>query len=205
MLNNKKTLSLLLFSSMFVLGACNNAENTPTTSEDTRSEEVSSENGNTSSEENGEHGGHGDMEHDESGEIPEGLEEASDPTFPVGSEAKILATHMPGMEGAVGTIVGAFDTVAYEVTYDDTETGDTVSNHKWVVHEEIEGDEDEPYQDGDEVVLEAYHMPGMEGATATIDSSEDTTVYMITYEDTETGDMVSNHKWVTEDELEPAE
>lgn len=44
-------------------------------------------------------------------------------------------------------------------------------------------------------------MPGMQGATATIDSVEDTTVYMVTYTDTETDDTVENHKWLTEEEL----
>lgn len=57
------------------------------------------------------------------------------------------------------------------------------------------------YEQGDEVVLEADHMKGMEGATDTIDAAEDTTVYMVSYEYTESGEEVKNHKWVTEDEL----
>ena len=46
-------------------------------------------------------------------------------------------------------------------------------------------------------------MEGMNGATATIESVEDTTVYMIDFEPTTGEDMVRNHKWVTEDELSP--
>lgn len=44
-------------------------------------------------------------------------------------------------------------------------------------------------------------MKGMDGATAVIDSAENTTVYMIDYTPTDGGTKVSNHKWVTESEL----
>lgn len=43
----------------------------------------------------------------------------------------------------------------------------------------MEGTEEQPYQQGDEVVPAADHMEG--GATATIDSVRDTTVYMVNY------------------------
>ncbi|MBR3217674.1 MAG: YdhK family protein, partial [Exiguobacterium sp.] len=55
--------------------------------------------------------------------------------------------------------------------------------------------------EGDEVVLAADHMEGMDGAEATIDTAEETTVYMVDYT-TEDGEEVTNHKWVTESELE---
>src|SRR5699024_135143 len=95
----------------------------------------------------------------------------------------------------------AYDTTAYFVTYEATDGGEKVVNHKWAVNEEIENEEGQPYEQGDEVVLEADHIEGMEGATAKIDSAEDTTVYMVSYEDTDTREEVKNHKWVTEDEL----
>ncbi|HLR51893.1 MAG TPA: YdhK family protein, partial [Candidatus Avamphibacillus sp.] len=44
-------------------------------------------------------------------------------------------------------------------------------------------------------------MKGMEGATAEIESSEKTTVYMIDYTPTTGGEEVKNHKWVTDSEL----
>lgn len=44
-------------------------------------------------------------------------------------------------------------------------------------------------------------MKGMDGATATIDSAEKTTVYMIDYVPTTGGEKMTNHKWVTENEL----
>lgn len=208
---NKKWLGAVLLSSALLMSACGasdegekadttepttTVEETTDTAKDT--EDMTEDHASTED-------GHGNMEHDESGEIPEGLKVAENPAYPVGSQVVIENDHMPGMKGAKGTVVGVFDTVAYEVTYKDTQTGETVSNHKWVVHEELENAQDEPYQQGDEVTLKASHMPGMEGASATIDSAHDTHVYMVTYTDTETGDTIENHKWMAEDELSPAE
>lgn len=141
------------------------------------------------------------MVHDDSGEIPEGLKEAENPTYNVGETATITDGHMEGMEGAEATIVGAFDTVAYEVSYDPTNGGPREENHKWVIHEEIADAGEEPFEPGDEVTLEADHMEGMEGATATIDDAKSTTVYMIDYQPTTGGEEVKNHKWVTDSEL----
>lgn len=42
----------------------------------------------------------------------------------------------------------------------------------------------------------------MKGATAEIESAEQTTVYMVDYTPTDGGEVVTNHKWVTEEELE---
>ena len=142
-----------------------------------------------------------DMVHDDSGEIPAGLKEAQMPTYNVGDTAKILTDHMEGMEGATATIVGAFDTIAYEVSYDPTNGEPREENHKWVIHEEIKDSGTEPLKAGDEVVIEASHMEGMEGATATIEDAKETTVYMIDYEPTTGGEKVKNHKWVTDSEL----
>ncbi|MCA0981619.1 YdhK family protein [Exiguobacterium aestuarii] len=144
---------------------------------------------------------HSSMNHSGSGEIPDGLMEASDPTYPVGSTAMMTADHMPGMEGVEATIVGAYDTTVYAVSYTPTTGGDPVENHKWVIHEELENPGDAPLEKGEQVVLAADHMEGMDGAEATIDTAEETTVYMVDYT-TEDGEEVTNHKWVTESELE---
>ncbi|WP_017547684.1 YdhK family protein [Salinicoccus carnicancri] len=148
---------------------------------------------------------HAEMDHSSSGEVPDDLSRAENPEYPVDSQAVINAEHMKGMDGAEATVTGAFDTTAYSVTYTPTTGGEPVEDHKWVIHEEIEDAADAPFEAGDEVVLEAAHMEGMEGAGATVDSAEDTTVYMVSYTDTESGDEVENHKWVTEEELTPAE
>lgn len=142
-----------------------------------------------------------DMNHSGSGEVPEGLKVEEKPTYEVGSQAIIETDHMEGMKGAEATIVLAFDTTSYAVSYTPTTGGEKVTNHKWVVHEEIEEAGDKPFEDGAEVTLMADHMKGMDGATAEIDSAEQTTVYMINYTSTTNGEEVTNHKWVTESEL----
>ena len=112
---------------------------------------------------------------------------------------------MPGMMGASAEIVGAFDTYAYSVTYYPTDGGEPVYDHKWVVQEEITDAGEEPLEVGTEVILSANHMPGMESATAVIESVEDTTVYVVDYQPTDGGEMVQNHKWVADHELAAAD
>ncbi|MCM3089006.1 YdhK family protein [Bhargavaea ginsengi] len=139
--------------------------------------------------------------HSSSGEVPEGLKEAENPKFPVDSTAMMHADHMPGMNGVEATISGAFETTAYSVTYTPTDGGEPVKDHKWVIHEELENPGEAPLEPGTEVTLAADHMPGMNGATATIDSAEQTTVYMVDFVPSDSDEEVKNHKWVTEDEL----
>ncbi len=146
---------------------------------------------------------HSEMEHSSSGQLPPGLKTATNPTYKIGSQAIIQADHMPGMKGATATIVSAYDTIAYIVSYTPTTGGPEVKNHKWVIQEEIKNAKKQTLKAGTKVTLEADHMPGMKGATATIESSEKTTVYMIDYTPTTGGAKVKNHKWVTESELSP--
>lgn len=143
---------------------------------------------------------HSMMEHPaDGGPAPAGIREAANPAFPVGSKVTLAADHMPGMDGADATVVGAYDTRTYAVSYTPTDGGAPVHNHKWVVQEEIEGAGDATLDDGSKVVLTADHMPGMKGAEATIDSSTEQTVYMVDY--TADGMEMTNHKWVVEDEI----
>jgi len=206
--NKKKIIGgVITLSSLALLAACSpqdseNQESVDTSVQSSIPAAESSSESQMMSESEGMDG----MMHDDSGEIPEGLQEAENPTYPVGDTVTIQTDHMAGMEGATGTIVGAFDTVAYEVTYEPTNGDSIVENHKWVLKEEIPEarNQEEPLSEGTEVTLEASHMEGMEGmegATATIDSAEETTVYMLDYQPTDGGEMVKNHKWVTEDEL----
>lgn len=127
---------------------------------------------------------------------------AEDPEFPVGTEVTLTADHMEGMEGATATISGAFDTTTYSVSFTPTDGGRPVTDHKWVVHEELENPGEAPLAEGTEVVITADHMAGMEGAEATIDRATEETVYMVDYE--ADGMMMTNHKWVVESEIEPA-
>jgi Protein of unknown function (DUF1541) len=144
---------------------------------------------------------HDGMDHSGSGEVPKALKEAKDPAFPVDSKAIIKADHMKGMDGAEATIVGAYDTTVYTVSYTPTTGGKKITDHKWVIHEELKDPGDQPFKEGTEVTLNADHMKGMKGAKATIDSAEQTTVYMVDYTPTTGGEKVTNHKWVTESEL----
>ncbi|MEK3806038.1 YdhK family protein [Bacillus sp. FSL H8-0547] len=156
-------------------------------------------------EESSEHAGHEGMNHSGSGELPEGLKEAENPAFEKGSKAVMNADHMEGMGGAEATIAGAYDTTVYTVSYTPEGGGDPVTDHKWVIHEEIKDAAEEPYKEGDKVTLAADHMEGMDGAEATIDSAEETTVYMVDFVPSDGGEEVKNHKWVTESELSAAE
>ncbi|AWE07242.1 hypothetical protein DCE79_07545 [Lysinibacillus sp. 2017] len=138
--------------------------------------------------------------HSSNGELPEGLQAAKNPTFPVGSTVLMEADHMEGMNGVDATIVGAYDTTVYAVTYTPTTGGNPEREHKWVIHEELQIDDNEPLKQNSKVSLNADHMEGMQGATATIDTIEEMTVYMVDYTSS-SGEKVKNHKWVTESEL----
>ncbi|MFC4619542.1 YdhK family protein [Camelliibacillus cellulosilyticus] len=139
--------------------------------------------------------------HSDSGYVPKGLKKAKHPAFKVGSHAIVNSDHMMGMKGAQATIVGAFDTTVYAVSYTPTTGGERVNNHKWVIQQEIKDAGNKPFKPGEKVTLETDHMKGMKGAKAVIDSSQHTTVYMIDYKPTTGGKEVKNHKWVVGSEL----
>ncbi len=151
------------------------------------------------------------MEHDESGELPEGIQEAADPKFKEGDAVILDTDHMPGMQDAEAKIVGAYDTIAYEVTYEDANTGELVEEHRWVVHEETEEgqqqEEQQAFEVGDTITIDAEHMEGMKGQEAEITDVQETVVYMVDYLPTNETDPepVRNHKWVTEEEVKPAD
>lgn len=144
---------------------------------------------------------HAHMDHPaDGGPVPEGMTEATEPEYAIGDEVTLTADHMPGMDGATATIVGAYDTYTYSVDYTPTTGGDPVTDHRWVVQEEFDGAGDERLDDGTEVILAADHMEGMDGATASVFSSTDETVYVV---DFEAGGMsMTNHKWVVDSEIE---
>lgn len=206
----KRTISLaaLALTSALALTACGDATesdtaDSATTAEATTTAETTTDEDQTTTEATEDGGNHADMHPADGGPPPAGIEEAENPTYPVGTEVTLTADHMPGMNGAPATISGAFDTTAYSVSYTPTNGGEPVTDHRWVVHEELVDPGQAPLADGTEVVLDAEHMPGMQGAEATIDSSTQETVYMV---DIDTEEMtMTNHKWVTESEIEPAQ
>lgn len=143
-----------------------------------------------------------DMEHPmDGGPAPEGITDATDPKFPVGTDVRLTADHMEGMDGAKATIVGAFNTYTYSVNYDPTDGSARVEDHRWVVQEELENAGDQRLADGTPVTILADHMAGMKGAKGDIAYSTDETVYMVDYQ--ADGMTMKNHKWVVESEIEP--
>jgi hypothetical protein len=188
---NFKILGFLLLTSLFlILGACSNANN-----ETSEKKEDSASNEST-------HDAHSNMNHSGSSEVPEGLKVAENPKYKVGTQAIIESVHMEGMKDAKATIVGAYETTVYTISYTPTDGGEKVENHKWVIHEEIQKAGEEPFKPRAKVKINAEHMEGMDGVTAEIDSAEATTVYMVDFTTTD-GEKVTNHKWVTESELSP--
>lgn len=75
---------------------------------------------------------------------------ARDPRHPVGHRVRVLANHMPGMAGMLGTvtIARAGDPPYYAVTLDEPMHGEKL--HKWLAEDEIEdAPAAEPQGDGD--------------------------------------------------------
>jgi len=190
----------LSLSLLLVFGACSTNEEAQPTNEETENGGQEQTNDATSEE----HMDHSQMDMSSSGKVPEGLKEAENPKYPVGSKAVITDAHMPGMKGAEATIAGTYDTTVYTISYTPTTGGERVEDHKWVIHEELIDAGEAPLAPGTEVKTNAAHMEGMEGATVEIDSAEQTTVYMVDFTTTD-GEEVKNHKWVTEGELSPVE
>lgn len=200
----KKQLALLSTAAIIALAGCGSesSEQSDPNTNQTQTEQSGTEQNQTDQNQTEQNNSDQmEMNHSSSGEVPDGLKEADNPTYPVGSKVILKTDHMKGMNGAEATVVGAYETTAYEVSYTPTTGGEPVKNHKWVIHEEIKDMTNQTLKDGTEVTLEADHMPGMKDAPAVIESSEMTTVYMVDYTPTTGGEPVKNHKWVTEDEL----
>lgn len=107
----KMSIILSLFAALFlILGACSNANNENTKNKEDKSTE------------NMDHSNM-DMNHSSSGEVPKDLKVAENPTYKVGTQAIIKSDHMAGMKGAKATIVGAYDTTAYTISYNPTTSG----------------------------------------------------------------------------------
>ncbi len=90
---------------------------------DTGEESASKEENTTNNESSGHSGDHSGMDHSGSGEVPEGIKEAENPKYEVGTKAFITEGHMEGMEGAEATIAGAYNTIVYTVSYTPTTGG----------------------------------------------------------------------------------
>jgi hypothetical protein len=195
----KKILVFFLFVLVMTLAACGSND------QDGTGDAGSDNHENHQDSEDQSHDDHAGMDHAGSGEIPEEMKEAENPKYKKGSKVIIEAEHMPGMKGAEATVKEAYDTTVYTVSYEPVTGGERVENHKWVVHEELKEADQEPFQPGSEVTLEADHMEGMKGAEAVVDTAELKTVYVIDFTSKDGSEKVENHLWVTEEELSPVE
>lgn len=126
---------------------------------------------------------------------------AEKPTFPIGSQVIINSDRSSGMKGAQGTVVAAFDTIAYAVSYTPSIGGEAVSEYKWLVNEELADENDVAFEVGDKVVTTAAHQKGMKNTEVTIDTVRPTTAYVVDYVDTANNKKISHYKWLIEDEL----
>jgi len=196
-----------LIAATLALSACtDNTENTsaastPATSTSTPATGTAAATQNQDT--HGGQGGHDGMDHpSDGGPVPEGMAQATDPTYPVGTKVTLTADHMEGMNGAPATIVGAYSTITYAVNYQPTTGGAMVKDHKWVVQQELKDAGTKRLANGAAVIITADHMDGMKGAKGTVASSTTQTVYMVDY--TVDGMTMTNHKWVVESEIQPA-
>lgn len=126
---------------------------------------------------------------------------ADNPTFPINSKVVINSDATKGLKGATGTVVAAFDTIAYSVSYTPSTGNAQVRDYKWIVNEELVDENDVAFHVGDKVVTSAQHQPGMKDTEVTIESVRPTTVYIVDYVDTDANKKVNRYKWLVEDEL----
>lgn len=198
---NKFLLGIFSVFAVFTLAACswNDKTKGDTTANGTyvtnMSEKVKEEFG-----DNMDGKSHSDVTNSTWGEIPKGLKEAKNPKFPVGSKVIIQAEHFKGMKGVEATIVGAYETTVYSISYTPTTNLAPKENDKWFVKEEIKGFGDKTLVQGADVIINVDRKEGMKGAAGVIDTAEKTIVYMVDFLLAD-GRQVKNYKWLKESEL----
>ena len=126
---------------------------------------------------------------------------ADNPAFPTNSKVVINSEPIKGIKGATGTVVAAFDTIAYSVSYTPSIGSVQVRDYKWIVNEELVDENDVAFDVGDKVVTSADHQQGMKNTEVTIETVRPTTVYIVDYVDTAANKKVNRYKWLIEEEL----
>ncbi|MFB4213466.1 DUF1541 domain-containing protein [Shouchella sp. JSM 1781072] len=143
----------------------------------------------------------GDVGYHYTDRVPEQLAVADEPAFPIGSKAIIKSDELPGMQYAVATIKGAYDTTAYEIQYTLADGSDQMT-YKWVLAEEFLEFRDEPFKNGELVQVDPDALPDLNGANVQIVDHQETTVYMVDFIST-SKEEIENFKWVSEEDLQP--
>jgi len=204
---------ILALSSVLVLGACSGGQNSSETDTSSNQEQImsteeSSSSNSQSQGSSGSIGGSGsmNMNHKRQGSpAPEDAVEAENPKYPVGSQARIVDAHMQMMNGAVATISGAYDTTLFTITFTPEGSDQPIQDHKWVIQEEVETEDGSPAEVGDTVTIHADHMAGMQGQQGEITGKQEGPAYMVDFQPTNGSEPFTNHKWVSENELQPLE
>lgn len=79
----------------------------------------------------------GEPVHDHKWVIHEELANPGDAPLKPGTEVKLEADHMPGMDGADARIDSAVETTVYMVDFVPEDAENEVKNHKWVIEDEL--------------------------------------------------------------------
>ena len=138
------------------------------------------------------------------GYITAGSRVAENPTFPVGTQALVSHEHFPGAAGSTVTVTGAFDEIAYAVSFQPGAPGFPFEYaHRWIMHTELWGWEDvEIFEPGTVVMLYTDHFPGSRYQIGIIEYYEIGTTYQLDMI-TRYGLPVWDHQWFTESEMSP--
>jgi len=139
------------------------------------------------------------------GYITAGSRVAENATFPVGTEVILAHEHFPGAAGSQAWVTGAFDEIAYAVSFQPGAAGFPFEYaHRWIMHTEIWGWQDnEVFEPGTVVMLYTDHFPGSRFQLGIIEYFEASTTYMLDLV-TRYGLPVYDHQWFTESEIVPA-
>lgn len=139
------------------------------------------------------------------GYVTAGSREAENATFPVGTEVILAHEHFPGAAGSQALVTGAFDEIAYAVSFQPGAAGFPFEYaHRWIMHTELWGWQDnEIFEPGTIVMLYTDHFPGSRFQIGIIEYYEIGTTYMLDLV-TRYGLPVWDHQWFTESEIVPA-
>ncbi|MCL1935212.1 MAG: DUF1541 domain-containing protein [Defluviitaleaceae bacterium] len=139
------------------------------------------------------------------GYINEGSTHHPNPTFPVGTPVILAHEHFPGAAGSQAVVTGAFDEIAYAVSFQPGAPGFPFEYaHRWIMHTELWGWENvEVFEPGTVVMLDTDHFPGSRYQIGIVEYYERGTTYQLDGT-TRYGLPFWDHQWFTESEIVPA-
>lgn len=97
------------------------------------------------------------------------------------------------------------DTTLFTITFTPESSDQSIQDHKWVIQEEVETEDGNSAGVGDTVTIHADHMAGMQGQQGEITGKQEGPAYMVDFQPTNGSEPFTNHKWDSENELQPLE